>query len=219
MLKIDNIQKIYSGKKDKVAAVNDVSFEIKKAEVLGLLGNSGSGKSTIGQIVSGLIKADEGSITFEGMPIKYPMQREIRRHIQILFQHPEIAFNPKLKIIDSIKEPYKMYQSYEFDKIVKDIEELGLKEEHLFRYPSELSGGELQRMALARAMAVNPKLLILDEPTSMLDVISQAQIILLLSELRDKNQMAYLFITHNTILAEQFCDRIIYIENGKLVEK
>ncbi len=143
----------------------------------------------------------------------------MRRDIQILFQHPEVAFNPKLRIIDSLKEPYKLYRkSYQLDDIIADINALGLKEEHLYRMPSELSGGEQQRLALARVLAIKPTLLILDEPTSMLDVISQAMIIDILKAYQKTQSTSYLFISHDEALAKIFCDQIHYMANGEIVD-
>ncbi len=171
-------------------------------------------------LIAGLIKQTKGDIIFEGKSINYPFKKNIRHQIQILFQHPDVAFNPKLKIIDSLKEAYQLYKKgYHESDIVDDIHELGLKEEYLYRYPSELSGGEQQRLALVRALTVKPKLLILDEPTSMLDMISQAMIMDILKKYQEKNQTSYLFITHNQALADIFSNRFYHIEKGEIVNK
>ncbi len=218
MLRVDKLTKAYRiTRREKLTAVKEVSFEIKQGETLGLVGDSGSGKSTIGQMICGLLKPTSGEIRFKGQRLKYPMQKDIRRSIQILFQHPEISFNPKLKIYDSMKEPYILYKnSRSRQDIIDDIVGMGLKEEHLFRYPRELSGGELQRMALARVLAVQPELIVLDEPTSMLDVVSQAQIIGILKEYQKKHHTSYLFISHHLILAKQFCSRMLRIQDGAI---
>ncbi len=218
MLRVDKLTKAYRiTRREKLTAVKEVSFEIKQGETLGLIGDSGSGKSTIGQMICGLLKPTSGEIRFKEQSLKYPMQKDIRRSIQILFQHPEISFNPKLKIYDSMKEPYILYKnSRSRQDIINDIVGMGLKEEHLFRYPRELSGGELQRMALARVLAVQPELIVLDEPTSMLDVVSQAQIIGILKEYQKKHHTAYLFISHHLILAKQFCSRMLRIQDGTI---
>ncbi|PID82670.1 MAG: peptide ABC transporter ATP-binding protein [Clostridiales bacterium] len=221
MLKLEKISKTYKkGHKKIFYAAKDITFHIEVGKCVGLIGDSGSGKSTIANIVAGLTKATSGKIYYKDNLLKYPIRNNARKEIQILFQHPEVAFNPKLKIIDSLKEPYKMYrESYELKDIIDDINNLGLKEEYLYRYPSELSGGEQQRLALARVLAVQPSLLILDEPTSMLDVISQAMIIDMLKEYKEKNNTSYLFITHDEILSTIFCDHIHHIENGELIPK
>lgn len=218
MLELKNISKTYkNARKKDFEAIKNISFYINKKETVGLIGDSGSGKTTIGQIITGLIMPSKGEMVFENVPLKYPVKRETRRKIQILFQHPEISFNPKLHIIESLKEPYRIYLKEKgTEKIIRDIKELGLREEHLYRYPRELSGGELQRLALARILSITPQLIVLDEPTGMLDSVSQAQIIHLLKEYQNTHQSSYLFISHDKILAEQFCDRLLYINEGRL---
>lgn len=216
MLQVNNITMTYrKTRKENFTAVKNVDFEIHAGETLGLIGDSGSGKSTIGQIICGLLKQTEGSISFHNEKLQYPMQKNFRRSIQILFQHPEVSFNPRLKIYDSIKEPYMLYQkNWKKEDIVSDINRFGLRAEHLERYPNELSGGELQRLALTRVLATKPELIVLDEPTSMLDVVSQAQIISMLKAYQKEHNTAYLFISHHISLAEQFCTRMLQIENG-----
>lgn len=220
MLKLENLSKAYrTGKHKLFYAAKDIEMTIGKHEIVGLIGDSGSGKSTIGQMIAGLSKPTRGKIFYKDAELHYPMQDPARREIQILFQHPEVSFNPELRIINSISEPYKKYQkTSDIDRIEEDIQPLGLRREHLYRYPRELSGGELQRLALARALAVKPSLIVLDEPTSMLDVISQAQIIDILKEYQVKHSTSYLFITHNKKLAEIFCDRQYKIEQGSLLQ-
>ncbi len=221
MLRLQKISKAYrKGRHSLFYAAKDITFEIAERQCVGLIGDSGSGKSTIANVVVGLTKATSGEIYYKDKLVKYPIKGNLRRDIQILFQHPEVAFNPKLRIIDSLKEPYKLYRTtYQLDDIISDINALGLKEEHLYRVPSELSGGEQQRLALARVLAIKPTLLILDEPTSMLDVISQAMIIDILKAYQKTHNTSYLFISHDEILAENFCDKIHYMENGKIVDK
>lgn len=218
MLKINNLTKKYPlHRKESFTAVDNVNFHIENGETLGLIGDSGSGKSTIAQIIAGLIEATSGELLFHGKVLRYPIQKEFRQSIQILFQHPEVSFNPKLQIFDSIKESYMLYRAgWTKDDIVNDIQSFGLREEHLKRYPFELSGGELQRLALVRILATQPELIVLDEPTSMLDVISQAQILSMLKNYQQNHNTAYLFISHHIALAEQFCHRIIRIDNGRL---
>ncbi len=219
ILTIKNLSKAYR-KKDKSIfyAVKNVSFQIGKKQTIGLIGDSGSGKSTIAMVLTGLIDKSEGEIKFFDNNLLFPFQKDVRRRIQILFQHPEVAFNPQLKIIDSLKEPYQLYKKgFNIEDIVEDINNLGLKEEHLYRYPYELSGGEQQRLALVRVLTIKPDLLILDEPTSMLDVISQAMIIDILRKYQQINMTSYLFISDNKALAEAFCDKIYYIADGALV--
>ena len=190
--------------------VSQVSFSIGAGETLGLLGESGSGKSTVGQMVAGILRPTAGRLFFQGEELSFPFRGEARRGIQILFQHPEVSFNPRLRLWDSIKEPYRFRRiPCQEDALVEFLAQFGIYREHLGRYPRELSGGELQRLALARVMLMQPKLVVLDEPTSMLDVISQAQVIHLLEEVQKREGVSYLFISHDQILCRRFCSRIL----------
>ena len=181
--------------------VSQISFSIGSGETLGLLGESGSGKSTVGQMVAGILRPTAGRLFFQGEELSFPFRGEARRGIQILFQHPEVSFNPRLRLWDSIKEPYRFRRiPCQEDALVEFLAQFGIYREHLGRYPRELSGGELQRL---------PKLVVLDEPTSMLDVISQAQVIHLLEEVQKREGVSYLFISHDQILCRRFCSRIL----------
>ena len=194
----------------------EVSFSIDRGETLAIFGDSGSGKSTIGQILAGIYPATAGEVRLDGQRLSYPLRGPARRRIQILFQHPEVAFNPKLRLIDSMREPYRLFHlPYTRQGLCDYLERYGIYEEHLDRFPAELSGGELQRLALARAMLMDPSFLVLDEPTSMLDVISQAQIIHFLIDYQALHKTSYLFITHNHKLAEMVCRKIYHMENGR----
>ena len=201
-----------SADKTWFTAVDGASIFLQKGKTLGLLGQSGSGKSTLGQMMVGLLKPDSGELFFYGKLLSYPIRGQARRRIQILFQHPEVSFNPQLTLRQSLVEPFKL-MGKPFD------EPFGLHAEHLSRYPGELSGGELQRAALARVTVLEPEMILLDEPTSMLDVITQAQMIDFLRRYQQQHQTAYLFITHSTALAEQFCDEIVKMEDGHLLKE
>ena len=206
-----------SADKTWFTAVDGASISLQKGKTLGLLGQSGSGKSTLGQMMVGLLKPDSGELFFHGKLLSYPIQGQARRRIQILFQHPEVSFNPQLTLRQSLVEPFKlMGEPFDDGAILSVIEPFGLHAEHLARYPGELSGGELQRAALARVAVLEPEMILLDEPTSMLDVITQAQMIDFLRRYQQQHQTAYLFITHSTALAEQFCDEIVKMEDGRL---
>ena len=209
-----------SADKTWFTAVDGASISLQKGKTLGLLGQSGSGKSTLGQMMVGLLKPDSGELFFHGKLLSYPIRGQARRRIQILFQHPEVSFNPMLPLIRSMVEPYKLMKKDSSEKaILADIERFGLHREHLYRTPLELSGGELQRAALARVLVLEPELIILDEPTSMLDVISQAQIVHFLQEYQKEHETAYLFITHNKVLAKTVCDEIYEIREGICTKK
>ena len=206
-----------SADKTWFTAVDGASISLQKGKTLGLLGQSGSGKSTLGQMMVGLLRPDSGELFFHGERLSYPIRGQARRKIQILFQHPEVSFNPQLTLRQSLVEPFKlMGKPFDDGAILSVIEPFGLHAEHLARYPGELSGGELQRAALARVTVLEPEMILLDEPTSMLDVITQAQMIDFLRRYQQQHQTAYLFITHSTALAEQFCDEIVNMEDGRL---
>lgn len=209
-----------SADKTWFTAVDGASISLQKGKTLGLLGQSGSGKSTLGQMMVGLLKPDSGELFFHSKLLSYPIRGQARRRIQILFQHPEVSFNPQLTLRQSLVEPFKlMGKPFDDGAILSVIEPFGLHAEHLARYPSELSGGELQRAALARVTVLEPEMILLDEPTSMLDVITQAQMINFLRRYQQQHQTAYLFITHSTALAEQFCDEIVKMEDGHLLKE
>lgn len=209
-----------SADKTWFTAVDGASISLQKGKTLGLLGQSGSGKSTLGQMMVGLLKPDSGELFFHSKLLSYPIRGQARRRIQILFQHPEVSFNPQLTLRQSLVEPFKlMGKPFDDGAILSVIEPFGLHAEHLARYPGELSGGELQRAALARVTVLEPEMILLDEPTSMLDVITQAQMIDFLRRYQQHHQTAYLFITHSTALAEQFCDEIVKMEDGHLLKE
>ena len=204
------------GRKHVLVAVDRANLTLYEGETLGLLGESGSGKSTLGQMITGLLKPSAGELFYRGKP-DYPFRGAIRRKIQILFQHPEVSFNPQLTLRRSLVEPFKLRRLSHDDKnILKYISQFGLRAEHLDRRPGELSGGELQRAALARIVVMEPEVILLDEPTSMLDVITQAQIVHFLKEYQKNHRTAYIFITHSSALANQVCDRILNMEKGIL---
>lgn len=209
-----------SADKTWFTAVDGASISLQKGKTLGLLGQSGSGKSTLGQMMVGLLRPDSGELFFHGKLLSHPIRGQARRRIQILFQHPEVSFNPQLTLRQSLVEPFKlMGKPFDDGAILSVIEPFGLHAEHLARYPGELSGGELQRAALARVTVLEPEMILLDEPTSMLDVITQAQMIDFLRRYQQQHQTAYLFITHSTALAEQFCDEIVKMEDGHLLKE
>lgn len=208
------------GAKRTLVAVDRASLSLRAGETVGLLGESGSGKSTLGQMMTGLLRPDGGELYYRGSRLLYPFRGEARRRIQILFQHPEVSFNPQLTLRRSLVEPFRIKKLPCDDRALLDcIGQFGLHEEHLNRRPGELSGGELQRAALARIVVLEPEAILLDEPTSMLDVITQAQMIHFLKEYQRVHRTAYLFITHSSALAAQVCDRIVDIHDGHAGER
>lgn len=216
LIELRNVKKTYKNNRGiRVEAVKDATLQIGEGEIVGLLGSSGSGKSTIGQMIVGQFVRDSGTMLYEGKDLRYPYRGDVRRELQMLYQHPEVSFNPRITLYHSLIEPYQvMKKPYSHEIILKDIYRFGLYEEHLKRYPGELSGGELQRAALARVLVMEPRFIVLDEPTSMLDVISQAQVIEILRKIREEKGMSYLFITHNESLCRAFADKTYRIQDG-----
>ncbi|MGN1033133.1 MAG: ABC transporter ATP-binding protein [Intestinibacter sp.] len=224
ILEVKNITKIYSKNGDEFKALDDISFSVKKGEFFGIVGESGSGKSTLAKQITRLEKPTEGQIILKNKDIINLKGRELRKiyeDIQMVFQDPVGCFDPRMKIGKSIEELLKNNKIPKEDRKIK-IKELlslvGLEEKCADKYPSELSGGQCQRAAIAKALSVDPAILVCDEITSALDVSIQGQIISLLNELKEKKDITYLFICHDLALVELLCDRIIVLNKGSIVE-
>jgi oligopeptide/dipeptide ABC transporter ATP-binding protein len=210
-----------------VKAVDDVSFYVRKGEIFGLAGESGSGKTTTGKLLIRLIEPTSGKIIFKGEDIaKYPegKLKSYRKKVQIIFQDPYESLNPRMLVEDILSEPLLIHgisdEKEIYEKIYKVLEAVKLTppEEFLLRYPHELSGGQRQRVATARALMLDPEFIVADEPVSMLDVSIRAEVLNVILDLREKFNVAFLFITHDLALARHICDRIAVMYLGKIVE-
>lgn len=227
-----NIRKYFPIKKGlllrevgQVKAVDNVSFTVRKGETLGLVGESGCGKSTLGRTLIRLYEPTGGSLEFEGQDFlkqKGEDLRKLRKDMQMIFQDPYASLDPRMTVGQIISQPFSIHgllSNEEREKKVKELlETVGLKAAHTNRYPHEFSGGQRQRISIARAIALNPRLIIADEPVSALDVSVQAQILNLLKDLQEKLGLTYIFISHDLSVIEHLCDRIAVMYLGKIVE-
>ena len=226
ILKVDNLTKVFKKKgQDDFTAVDHVSFELNKGECLGIVGESGSGKSTIVKMITRLIDATEGTITLNGedvTKVKGKAQRELYKKIQMVFQMPFDSFDPRHNLGSGVGESLRN-AGMSKEEVRKKVDELfvkcGLDPEFAGRYPHQVSGGQCQRAAIARAIAIEPEILICDEATSALDVTVQKQILDLLKKLQKDLGMSYLFISHDLAVVQELCDHVIVLYKGKIVER
>ncbi len=216
---------LFDIKKNVIKALDGVSFEVFKNEIFAVVGETGCGKSTLSKLILGLTEKTSGEIYFKGEPLDYGnKKKDFRKKIQILFQDPYSSLNPKKKIYKIISYPavkngvIKNKKKDRIDFAAEQLENVGLSESTAFSYPHMLSGGQRQRVGIARCLSVRPELLILDEPVSALDVSISAQILNLLTDLRNKNGMSYIFITHDLKLVRHLADRVCVMYGGKIME-
>jgi len=233
LLKVDNLKTYFPVRKGLmrrtvgyVKAVDDVSFAVKTGQTLGLVGESGCGKTTVARTIIRLIPAKEGKVVFDNVDVLKADGKsllELRRQISIIFQDPYGSLNPRMTVGNIIGEPLKVQKGVTgsdlTDRVVKLLVKVGLSPEHINRYPHEFSGGQRQRIGVARALVLEPKLVVCDEPVSALDVSIQSQILNLLKDLQDEFGLTYLFIAHDLAVVEFFCDVIAVMYLGKIVER
>lgn len=208
-----------------VYAVNSVSFHLNKGETLGLVGESGCGKTTTGRVILRLIEPTAGVINFEGQNVadlKNKDLKEFRRRAQMVFQDPFASLNPRMTVGDIVGEPLLVHgigtAADRADRVAEVLDKVGLEPAYMRRFPHEFSGGQRQRIGIARVLTLNPRLLIADEPVSALDVSIQAQIINLLVRLQEELQLSYLFVSHDLAVVEHIADRVAIMYLGKIVE-
>lgn len=225
LLEVRHLTKHFHTGSGTVAAVNDVTFDIKRGETLGVVGESGCGKSTMGRTILRLYEATEGVVRFAGQDVHQASPQELkklRRDMQMIFQDPYASLNPRMTAGDSIGEALDLHRLAHGAKRRERIEELlllvGLKPEYSSRFPHEFSGGQRQRIGIARALAVEPKFIVCDEPISALDVSIQAQVVNLLMELQKKLGLTYLFIAHDLAMVKHISNRVAVMYLGKVVE-
>ncbi|UFJ42611.1 ABC transporter ATP-binding protein [Brevibacillus humidisoli] len=216
---------IFSRKMGYVRAVDGVDFAVRRGETLGIVGESGCGKSTTGQMVLQLLEPTAGEIWFEGNNLRTlgkEQLRQVRRNLQMIFQDPFSSLNPRMRVENIVAEPLKVHGLYKGRELREQVAELlrlvGLGEHHMSRHPHEFSGGQRQRVGIARALALRPKLIVCDEPVSALDVSIQSQILNLLKTLQRERQLTYLFIAHGLPAVKHISDRIAVMYLGKIVE-
>ncbi|MEH7332513.1 dipeptide ABC transporter ATP-binding protein [Neobacillus drentensis] len=232
ILEVEDVKKYFPIKKGvfskqvgSVKAVDGVSFQVRKGETLGIVGESGCGKSTMARLILRLLDVTDGRIKLEGKDVTtLPKQdmRAIRRNIQMVFQDPYASLNPRWTVERTLLEPMKVYdigtKNERRDKVSELLNKVGLDPSYAKRHPHEFSGGQRQRIGIARALVLNPKLIIADEPVSALDISVQAQVINLMQDLQDQYNLTYMFITHDLSVCEHISDRVAVMYLGKVVE-
>jgi len=228
LINVENLKKYFptSDKNKVVKAVDDISFQIFKGETLGVVGESGCGKSTTGRLVLQLLEPTEGKVQYDGKELTTMSRKQLRplrKEMQIIFQDPYASLDPRKTVMQILAEPFQIHNpemSREeiYDKVAELVKHVGLRPEHIYRYPHEFSGGQRQRVGIARAIALNPEFVVCDEPVSALDVSIQAQVINLMADLKKQFNLTYMFISHDLRIIKHFCDRVMVMYLGNIVE-
>jgi len=225
VLRVRGLSKTYG----RMTVLDDVGFEVGAGEAVGLIGASGAGKTTVARCVLGQETPTRGEISWDGTPVRRSLwrtrtERVWRRHVQTVFQDPRSSLNPRWTVARSLMEPMRNFQPGRNERWRREsakalLEQVGLDSSHLRRYPHELSTGQCQRVCIARALAPEPRLLVLDEPLSALDLPIQAQIIGLLKGIAGQRELSYLFISHDIVAVAELCRRVLVLERGRIVEE
>ena len=225
LIEIKNLKKYFNSPRGTVHAVDDVSFNIEKGTTMGLVGESGCGKSTLGRTLVHLIESTDGQILFEGQDVTHLKKKEMlsyRDDVQMIFQDPFSSLNPRMTVKATVQEPLLLSGKYAKDELDKAtyqlMERVGIEKRFEHSFPHELDGGRRQRVGIARALAVNPKFIVCDEPVSALDVSIQAQVLNLLMDLQKQDGLTYLFVTHDLSVVRHISDHISVMYLGQLVE-
>jgi len=227
LLQVNNLKKYFKTAKGQLHAVDDVTFSLERGKTLGVVGESGCGKSTLGRTILNLLPATSGEVIFDGVHVESAdkkQMKKLRQEMQIIFQDPFSSLDPRLSVSEIIMEPLEIYRIYptrqERQKRVEELmDTVGLARRLANSYPHELDGGRRQRIGVARALALNPKFVVCDEPVSALDVSIQAQILNLMQDLQEQHGLAYMFITHDLSVVKHISDDILVMYLGKMVEK
>lgn len=227
LLECKNLMKYFDTPRGKLHAVDDVSFQLEEGKTLGVVGESGCGKSTLGRTILRLLPSTSGQIFFDGEDITHVPAKDmlrLRKQMQIVFQDPFSSLDPKMTVSQIIEEPLKIHKEFKSKKEMENrvnelMETVGLDDRYVNTYPHELDGGRRQRIGIARAIALNPKFIVCDEPVSALDVSIQAQVLNLMMDLKDELGLTYIFITHDLSVVKHISDEIMVLYLGKMVEK
>ena len=226
ILEVQGLKKYFETSGGTLHAVDDINFSLAKGETLGVVGESGCGKSTLGRVILHLHDSTDGKIFFEGEDIthvSWVQLRELRKKMQIIFQDPYASLDPRKTVYQILAEPFQIHNpemSREeiYQKVTELVDQVGLRPEHIYRYPHEFSGGQRQRVGIARAIALRPEFVVCDEPVSALDVSIQAQVINLMQDIKREYDLSYLFISHDLRIIKHFCDRVMVMYLGNIVE-
>ncbi len=227
MIEVKNLKKYFKTPGGMLHAVDDVSFNIEEGKTLGVVGESGCGKTTLGRVVLNLLEATDGEVFYNGENIVASSKQrfiELRKEMQIIFQDPYSSLNPRMSVMQIISEPFQIYRLFDDQKqltakVLELMRLVGLDERFAHSYPHQLDGGRRQRIGIARALALEPKFIVCDEPVSALDVSIQAQILNLMQDLQEQKNLTYMFITHNLSVVKHISDNIIVMYLGKIVEQ